>query len=55
MNEILCSSEDGSLGIFESYFKMLKETLENYDLMDKPAQMYNCDESGMLLECKLPS
>jgi hypothetical protein len=41
-------------GTFESYFNMLKETLENYDLTDKPAQIYNCDESGMPLEHKLP-
>ena len=33
--------------VFESYFEMLKETLEKYDLTNKPAQIYNCDESGM--------
>ena len=43
-----------SRDVFDSYFKMLKETLEEYDLMDKPAQIYNCDESGMPLEHKLP-
>ncbi len=40
--------------VFESYFEMLKETLEKYDLTNKPAQIYNCDESGMSLEHKLP-
>ena len=33
---------------------MLEETLEEYNLKDKPAQIYNCDESGMPLEHKLP-
>ncbi len=36
--------------VFDSYFKLLKET---YDLLDKPGQIYNCDESGMPLEHKL--
>ena len=40
--------------VFESYFSLLKETLEKYDLMDKPSQVYNCDESGMPLEHKQP-
>ena len=40
--------------IFDNYFKLLQETLEKYDLMHKPAQLYNCDESGMPLEHKLP-
>ena len=38
----------------KSYFNMLEETLEEYNLKDKPAQIYNCDESGMPLEHKLP-
>ena len=41
------------LVFLKAYFKMLKETLENYYLMDTPAQIYICDESGMPLECKL--
>ena len=40
--------------VFESYFNMLEETLDEYDLKDKPAQIYNCDELGMPLEHKLP-
>jgi len=40
--------------VFESYFQMLKETIEKYNLTDKPAQIYNCDESGMPLDHKLP-
>ena len=41
-------------GVLESYFNMLEETLEEYNLKDKPAQIYNCDELGMPLEHKLP-
>ena len=40
--------------VFDGYFKLLKETLEKNDLMHKPSQIYNCDESGMPLEHKLP-
>ena len=32
---------------YEKYFAMLKELLNNYDLVNKPGQVYNCDESGM--------
>lgn len=40
--------------VFKEYFNLLDETLVQYDLKDKPAQIYNCDESGMPLEHKLP-
>ena len=40
--------------MFKDYFDLLEETLVKYDLKDKPAQIYNCDESGMPLEFKLP-
>ena len=40
--------------VFTDYFSLLKETLEKHDLMDKPSQIYNCDESGMPLEHKMP-
>jgi hypothetical protein len=40
--------------VFEGYFALLKETLENANVIDKPAQIYNCDESGMPLEHKMP-
>ncbi len=33
--------------VFENYFDLLQETLDKYNLMDKPSQIYNCDESGM--------
>ena len=35
-------------------FYLLGETFTKYDLKDKPSQIYNCDESGMPLEHKLP-
>ena len=35
-------------------FDLLRETLEKADVFDKPAQIYNCDESGMPLEHKMP-
>jgi hypothetical protein len=40
--------------VFDSYYKLLKETLEKNGLLHKPGQIYNCDESGMTLEHKLP-
>ena len=40
--------------VFKDYFDLLEETLAKYDLKDKPAQIYNCDELGMPLEFKLP-
>ncbi len=36
--------------VFKSYFEFLKEPLLEYNLMDKPSQIHNCDESGMPLE-----
>ena len=43
-----------SAEVFNSYFNLLEETLKKYSLIEKPAQLYNCDESGMPLEHKLP-
>ena len=40
--------------VFETYFALLKDTLKKHDLMNKPSQIYNCDESGMPLEHKQP-
>jgi len=31
----------------ENYFSILKSKLEDNDLMDKPSQIYNADESGV--------
>ena len=32
--------------VFTDYFELLKATLLKHDLLDKPSQIYNCDESG---------
>jgi len=40
--------------VFKSYFDLLDETLHKHGLKDKPSQIYNCDESGIPLEQKLP-
>ena len=40
--------------VFVSYFELLKATLIENDLLDKPAQIYNCDESGLPLDHKMP-
>ena len=40
--------------VFTTYFDLLKETLAKHDLLDKPAHIYNCDESGMPLQHKMP-
>ena len=40
--------------VLEKFFELLKTVLEQYDLLDTPAQKYNCDESGMPLEHKTP-
>ena len=40
--------------VFKDYFDLLDKTLSEYGIKDKPAQIYNCDESGMPLEFKMP-
>jgi len=40
--------------VFKLYFDLLDETLRKHGLKDKPSQIYNCDQSGILLEHKLP-
>ncbi len=36
--------------IIESYFDLLYRTLDEYHLFDSPAQIFNCDETGMPLD-----
>ena len=36
--------------MYDSYFKLLGEVLDANKLKDKPAQIYNCDESGIPLD-----
>ena len=40
--------------IFENYFSLLRETLEEHGLKNRPGQIYNCDESRMPLEHTSP-
>ena len=35
--------------VMDCYFEMLTDTLNDNGLMHKPMQLYNCDETGMLL------
>ena len=40
--------------VFESYLSLLGEIVGKHGLRDNPAQIYNCDESGIPLEHKPP-
>ena len=44
----------GNKEALNNYFKLLKEVMEENDLMDKPGQIYNVDESGMPLDHRPP-
>ena len=37
------------------YFSLLKDVLDTHNLIDNPVQIYNVDESGMLLDFKTPN
>ena len=39
----------------EAYFNLLEDTLKEHDLMNRPAQIYNMDESGMPLDARPPN
>lgn len=41
-----------SYDVYDSYFKILGEVLDANKLKDRPAQIYNCDESGIPLDPK---
>lgn len=38
----------------DNYFRLLQEVMEDNELMDKPGQIYNVDESGMPLDHRPP-
>ena len=40
------------VGVINKYFDMLDATLLEYDLHDKPCQLFNIDETGMPLDPK---
>ena len=37
-------------GIINRYFDLLEQTLLENDLIDKPSQIFNCDEFGLSLD-----
>ena len=39
----------------DHYFSLLKDTLDEHNLRDKPEQIYNVDESGLPLDPKAPN
>ena len=43
-----------SYDVFKNYFDLLESVLTEHGLKDKPSQVYNCDESGMPLQHKIP-
>ena len=49
-----CARSKATCDVIESYFELLGETLHENDLLDKPGQIFNMDESGMPLDPKLP-
>ena len=38
----------------DHYFLLLKDTLDEHNLLDKPEQIYNVDKSGLSLDPKAP-
>jgi len=40
--------------VLDSYFMLIKDTLEKNSLMDKPGQIFIMDESGILLDHHYP-
>ena len=41
-------------GAIENYFKLPKEVLDEHALLEKPAQIYNVDESGIPVDHRPP-
>ncbi len=39
----------------DQYFTLLKDVMEEHDLLNKPSQIYNMDESGVSLDPKSPN
>ena len=36
--------------VIDQHFNLLKKTLEELDILDKPDRLFNCDESGMAMD-----
>ena len=43
----VCMDAMSNQDALDNYYKLLKKILEEHNLMDKPGQIYNVDESGM--------
>ena len=50
---IFCE-DASSYDVFKNYFRLLGSVLTEHGLKDKPSHVYDCDESGMPLEHKIP-
>jgi hypothetical protein len=48
-------AESSAPSVLEKYFKELESTLIENDIIDKPAQLFNADESGFPLDPKQPN
>ena len=46
--------ENTTKEVMKEYFELLKTTLTENNLLDKPSQLYNVDETGMPLNHKPP-
>jgi len=46
--------EASDYDVFKKYFDLLDDILTKDGLKDRPSQIYNCDESGMPLQHKIP-
>ena len=49
-----CMEAMADRGAIENYFKLLKEVLDEHALLEKPAQIYNVDESGIPVDHRPP-
>ena len=50
MTAMVCLDAMKNREALVNYFSLLKSTLEDNDVMDKPSQIYNVDESGVPLD-----
>ena len=48
-----CRAVAADQNVLDDYFCLLQQTLQDNHLIDKPGQIFNCDESGFPLEHKL--
>ena len=46
--------EVSSYDVFKSYFNLLEDVMMKHGLKGRLSQIYNCDESGMPLQHKVP-